>query len=358
MILNIDRLIDKYIGNLLILALQPIKLIKKFIKPKDKKIAIIKLWTLGESLLTLPSIKKLKDQGYKVDVIVTNRSSKVYELSGLADNVINFSPLLITKLFHYDYVIDFEPYFNLSALISFYLGKKNIGYNNLFRKNLYDYKIDYDDKIHTTINMAKLLKPLSIDFVPKELVPLKYTNKEKKKIDNLLSKLKFKKLIGIHTGLAETSKYRMWKIDNVERLIKKILNSKKDTIIILTGTNADQEINNKIIKKINNPRLINLSGKTNVEELSYLMTKFNVFISNDTGPMHLAAAMKTKTIGLFGPNLPERFAPFGKNNISIYKANKLKCSPCINVHKGEFRKCPYNGKCMDLITVDDVYKEI
>ena len=49
----------------------------------------------------------------------------------------------------------------------------------------------------------------------------------------------------------------------------------------------------------------------------------------------------TKTIGLFGPNLPVRFGPYGKKNVSIYKGHNCQYSPCINVHKGQVPDCLY-----------------
>ena len=84
------------------------------------------------------------------------------------------------------------------------------------------------------------------------------------------------------------------------------------------------------------------------------MKELTLFISNDTGPMHIAAAQGTPTIGLFGPNLPTRFAPFGPDNIALYE--KTPCSPCINVHKGSFPDCfnPEKGLCMKQIRVEQV----
>ena len=79
--------------------------------------------------------------------------------------------------------------------------------------------------------------------------------------------------------------------------------------------------------------------------------------------MHIAAAQGTKTIGLFGPNIPERFGPYGKGNVSIYKKYSCKFSPCINVHKGQVPDCLYAKnsndyqKCMKAITIDEVLKE-
>ncbi|MBI2653126.1 glycosyltransferase family 9 protein, partial [Candidatus Woesearchaeota archaeon] len=88
------------------------------------------------------------------------------------------------------------------------------------------------------------------------------------------------------------------------------------------------------------------------------------FIGNDAGPMHIAAAQGVKTIGLFGPNLPIRFGPYGKGNTSLYKGYNCEFSPCINVHKGQVPDClyPRNSndyqKCMKNISVNDVLKEV
>lgn len=237
------------------------------------------------------------------------------------------------------------------------MSKKAIGYSNLYRKLLYNYKVKWDKNKHVSENFSKLLKPLNIDFKPEKLIPLKYSQENKKKIDTIIKKYKNKKFIGLHLSMAETSKYRMWKLNNFEELIKKIHENYKNTIIVLTGSKTESITNKELIKKLKLPRVIDIAG-TAVGELAYLMTKFKLYISNDTGPMHLSAAMGTRTIGLFGPNLPKRYGPLGENNITIYKANKLKCSPCIIPFQGKFRKCPYNGKCMDLISVEDVYNKV
>jgi heptosyltransferase-2 len=355
--IGFQRIFDKYIGFVLItimLLFKPLKFLFK--KKNNKRIAITRIWTLGDTITCLPTLKKLKQEGYKIDVYVSNRSRKVIELSGLADKIISF-PKFILKPLYYDYVIDTEPYYNFASLISFYMGKKTIGFSNLYRKHMYNYKIKWNGNYHVSYNFARLLKPLNIKFKPKQLILLKYTKKDELIIDKTLKKVKAKKLIGIHLGMAETAKYRMWKIHSFKELIKKINVKHKNAVIILTGSKSEYEINNKLIKNLKIDRIINLAGIP-LGATAYLMTKLKVYISNDTGPMHLSAAMGCKTIGLFGPNLPKRYGPLGKDNLTIYKAKKLKCSPCIIPYEAKFRKCPYKGKCMDLITVDDVYKEV
>jgi heptosyltransferase-2 len=363
-IIPIMRNIDKYIGYLIILFLSFFKN-KKYNGSiiKGKNVLVIRLWTLGESLLILPMISRLKKDGYGVSVLITKRSRGVFENIDFVDEIVELEHFweVLKKFKKYDVVIDTEPYFNISAILGWFLGKNVAGFKGLFREKLYDFKIEYNDKIHAVYNFCNLLKPFGIDYKPEKLVPLKYTKKDKENVGKLLKEygLDNKKLIGIHCGTAETAPWRSWKKDKFALLINKL--AENGFYVILTGSKGDYKVNEKVLNMVDNrfkDKVFNFAGKTNLREFAYLLTKFEVFISNDTGPMHLSAAMGTKTIGLFGPNLPERFAPFGRGNIAIYKARNLKCSPCINVHKGEFKECRLNGKCMDLIDVRDVYSAI
>ena len=140
--------------------------------------------------------------------------------------------------------------------------------------------------------------------------------------------------------------------------------NKKNKIIFI-GNDEEKELIDNLIKKINNKnKVINAVGLFDLKTVFYLIEKCNLFIGNDAGPMHIAAAQGVKTIGLFGPNLPVRFGPYGKGNIGIYKGYNCKFSPCINVHKGQVPDClfPKNSedyqKCMKNIKVSDVIKKV
>ncbi|MFA6088475.1 MAG: glycosyltransferase family 9 protein [Candidatus Woesearchaeota archaeon] len=365
--INLIKFIDKYVGAILISILQFFTS-KKQISANDKNVLVVRIWTLGESLLVIPILKKLKEKGYHVTVLVSNRSKLVFERLNFVDEILSLEKKadLLKSFKKYDVAIDTEPYENISALLSWFFAKKTIGYGGLFRDRMYSHKIKYDDSIHTSTMIAKLLEPFNIRFIPKELIPIKFTKNEKEEMDVLLKK-KFisklghgkinKKIVGIHASTAESSPWRSWKKERFAELSDKL--TKKGFIVIFTGSKSEHSYNEKILSIIKNKEIVfNFAGETTLYELSYLLTKCDVFISNDTGPMHLSASMGTKTIGLFGPNLPERFSPLGKNNVAIYNSSELSCSPCINVHKGEFKNCKINGKCMDLITVEDVYDAV
>jgi len=75
-----------------------------------------------------------------------------------------------------------------------------------------------------------------------------------------------------------------------------------------------------------------------------------VFITTDTGPMHLAAAAGTRVVALFGPTAPWRTGPFGPSHVTVRAG--LICSPCFK------RTCDNNVRCMEEITVDEIMRKI
>ncbi len=154
--------------------------------------------------------------------------------------------------------------------------------------------------------------------------PLKYEHKHTVKIDEILNTCKHKKIICLHTWWAETSPDRFRASDNWIQLIQEIDRKYWDKVVILlTGTAFEQSWAQHILDMLPSTirgRVVSLCGKSTTFELAYLLTQCDLMISNDTWPMHLAAAMGTKTIGLFWPNIPQIFGPWPlQKNISLYK---------------------------------------
>ena len=212
-----------------------------------------------------------------------------------------------------------------------------------------------------------LVRAFYINYEFNELPKLNFSKNDKRIADRFLKDNNIKAndfVVCIAPGAAESAKSRMWPFNNYAELCDEIID-KYNSKIIFTGDINEIDLVESIQKRMDNKgKTINAAGKVTLNQLFYLIGKSDLFIGNDSGPLHIAAAQGVKTIGLFGPNLPVRFGPYGKKNIGLYKGYNCEFSPCINVHKGQVPDCLYPRdsndyqKCMKNISVNDVLKEV
>ena len=333
---KIQRFVDKYLIWFLCLAFFWLKYIpfrkEKYLK-YPKRILVIRLWALWSSLLTFPMIKQLKDfywNDVKIDLLATNRNLWVFKNQLYFQNIYNFFDLrtlfeLIFKFKDYDIVIDTEEYFRISALLSVWLGKVSVWFWEIFtRKICYNFPIKYNYQ-HQVIEYLKLLVPLLKKYeIPRKLESLKYTEKDKIKVNNFLEQYEWKIKICMHTAWAETSPDRFWAIENWKKLVEDVIDNYQDQVIVfLSWTWLDEKQVNGLLNMLDEKhkkQVVSIVNKLNLFEFAYFLENCNLMISNDTWPMHLSTAMETKTIWLFWPNLPRLFWawPLDKN-INLYK---------------------------------------
>ena len=115
--------------------------------------------------------------------------------------------------------------------------------------------------------------------------------------------------------------------------------------IILFGSDADRETTKTIQQAAGRP-LIDLAGRTNLRTAVALIARCGLFVSNDSGLMHVAGALDIPTIAVFGSTNPITTAPLGEKSVIIYKG--AACSPCLK------ETCPADFRCMEMIETDEV----
>ena len=116
-------------------------------------------------------------------------------------------------------------------------------------------------------------------------------------------------------------------------------------IPVVVGGPKEKEVFEEIIANTKTPP-INLIGRTSLKELAYVIQNAQAFVGGDTGPMHLAAAMGTKVVALFGPTDPKRNGPYGEGHQALLVSRK--CQGCWK------RSCPENVDCLAEITTESV----
>lgn len=364
---------DRYLGSVICRILALLKSGKTANLESPKKILIIQLWGIGETILTLPALDAFRNKYPDAEIILlaTKRNHDIYYNRNFKIITLNLNPFSILSFIlknykKYDLVVDMEEYLNVSSILSFFAGKYNVGFSHGARAKLYSKKAVYNDRQHCVQAFLDLAGALGISYNSGALPKLNFDAEDESFAADFLGRNGIKKgdfLVGIAPGAAESAKSRTWPLENYIRLAEELI-QKHNAKVILIGSENEKILSAEIMKKLNDKNIIDSIGKLNLRQLFCLMEKLSLFIGNDAGAMHIAAAQGVKTIGLFGPNLPVRFAPYGKNNVAVYKGEICKFSPCINVHKGEVPDClyPKNSedyqKCMKNIRVGDVLMEI
>lgn len=122
-------------------------------------------------------------------------------------------------------------------------------------------------------------------------------------------------VVGLHAGhhvrrLRRRPHAKQWPTERYVEVVGGLLDRGAGRVV-LTGTRLEAEVNAAIARSASSSRVVDLSGRTDLETLAALMERCALFVAPDTGPGHLAAAMRTPLVSLFGPKSPERMGPLG-----------------------------------------------
>lgn len=202
----------------------------------------------------------------------------------------------------------------------------------------------FSDKHETTRNLDVLVRA-SIP-TPIHNTTFAVSPEDEKWVSNFLTSQQIRdedSVIAIHPG--SPIPLKRWLTGRYAEVADWLVSHKRAQILFV-GVKDEIPIINEIQGKMS-AESKNIAGMTNIPQLASILRKCSIFIGNDSGPMHLAAAVGIKTIGLFGPGDPQRFGPVGKYCQTIRK--KLDCPPCTGV------SCKYGSEgCMSKIHIADV----
>lgn len=154
-------------------------------------------------------------------------------------------------------------------------------------------------------------------------------------------------IVGINPGAAYGSA-KCWLPARFREVVEKLLENPK-VIILFFGDKVGAPLVEEISRFFPPNRVINLAGQTNLRELMAFIQACHVFLTNDSGPMHIASALGTPLTALFGSTDDYITGPYGGGEI-IHKHTP--CSPCYR------RECPIDFRCMTRIETHEVYHKL
>ncbi len=322
-----------------------------------KKILLIKPRGIGDIVLSTIVLDNLKHHFpfAKIDYLTEYFAKPALKNNPLVNEILTMhkSDLSLKVAWQlrkrkYDLIIDLwsNP---RSAQITFFSGAKlRVGY--AYRGRKYAYNIlgtSSKGEVHSAEHNLELLKPLGVDIISKNIhyylgdIEKLFAN-EYFSENNLLNKTVF----GIIPAGGWDSK-RCDKHKWVE-ICKASIENFNCKILVLWGP-GDEGDAEFIKQNLGNDCL--LAPKSSLTQMSALILNCNLIIANDSGPMHIAAALKVPTLGIFGPTNPKAHGPYSSNSDYVIK-DDLFCIICNKL------VCPYQHECMTQLDVSVVINKI
>ena len=213
---------------------------------------------------------------------------------------------------------------------------------NAFHSNVPE---PYGDERYVVLNRLEQLKFVGIKSRDTRL-NLYLRDEDFARVDEMLKGYGARKFIGFQMGASTVSRQWFWQR---WRELAGIILERTDAVIVLTGSPAERAMTAQLDEELRSARVIDAAGKFSLREAAALIARLDVLITPDTGPLHVAAALKTPTIGLFAVASPVNSNPDFDENIHKFIKKPRTCSPCIG------KNCKFQ-ECMLQIGAHEVWE--
>jgi len=331
-----------------------------------KKILVRTPNWVGDAVMTLPALAALAElyDGASISILAKKTVIPIYENHPAVSGIIEYSEdhqglrgrFRLSKELragNFQLAVLFQNAFDAAFLSFISRIPLRAGYGRDMRSGLLTEAVPFTaevKKLHHIDYYLNIIKALGGSVTATRPMPRLYAGQEAmKNAQALLTKagLWGRDLIGTAPG-ASYGPAKMWPAERFgEALLR--LSKKLGAVPLIFGGQGDAESAEKVFALINKkiPGALNLAGKTGLAECMALLRGLRLFITNDSGAMHMASALGVPTLAIFGSTDPALTGPTGPNTEFIIK--KRPCNPCFD------RVCQYGHMdCMRAITVDEV----
>ncbi len=341
-----------------------------------KTIAISKFVGMGSIVQSVALLKTLRKNFPHARIIFITKESnralfacipEVDEVFGIADS--DLMSLLISNvkiLFRLwknkpDVYIDLEIHSNYSSILStLSMSRNRMGFfkdDKTYRKGIYTHMLFFNMKSAISETYLQFARLLSC----KEIISEIYLPLSDARISDALAifrKSGLPEIVGpyilINANASDLRLERRWPEARVVELVKLLTADFPNYSMVLMGDKQEMKYIHGISKQLAAyPQVIDASGKWSLSELMVCIQNAALLLTNDTGPMHLAFALKAPVVSLFGPCSPQQYGGREKS-IAIYK--NVYCSPC--VHDFLIPPCQGDNQCMKKIQVEEVRQAV
>lgn len=359
-----------------------------------KNILFVELSEMGSAVIAYSALRKARERfGAEIYFLIFERNRESVDLLKVLpeaqvitikdDNLVLFlisfcQALYKIRSLRVDSVIDMELFSRCTALISFLSGAdRTVGFyrytwEGLYRGSFWTHPVLYNPHIHMAENFLALTGalaeapgalPLLKRNVSSEVVPLPVLQASREDLRAIWESLRESApdlgpldplvIINPDPGLLAL---RGWPLSRFAELCQRLAARTPRLRVVMVGLKRAAACAAEISASVPPAQFIDFSGRTrNLAELSVLLGLGAAFVTNDSGPAHLASLTPIRSFVLFGPETPKLYGPLGKHMTCFHAG--LACSPCFAATNHRRTVCTDN-QCLKAIEVDEVYRAV
>ncbi len=315
---------------------------------------------IGDAVMATPALEDIRNlfPSARITVLASEPIAELLENLPCIDEFIIFSRAQGEKTLEFNRIIQElkKREYDLGILLTrsfssawmYWKGnvRWRLGFKDHWRSLLLNIAVSLPkEEEHDVFTYRKLLSPFGLMAATRQPM-LVVTEDEKAQMQKTLQPLcKDKDLIVLNPGAAYGSA-KCWPKERFRGVAEALLTQGKSVIFI--GDAKTRALIDEIMDGLSGP-VFNFAGRTTIRQLIALLYFSRVVVSNDSGPMHIAAALGKPLVAIFGSTNPKRTGPFA-TGLVIKK--EIPCSPCYK------RVCPKNFECMTSISVEEVLEAI
>ncbi|HTP81226.1 MAG TPA: putative lipopolysaccharide heptosyltransferase III [Bacteroidota bacterium] len=333
-----------------------------------ERIIVIQTAFIGDVILTLPLIQILRKKfpSARLDVVVVPRAANLLDHHPAVSNIVPYDKRgrqrglggfmeMVRRLRAERYDLALVPHRSLRSAALARASKVPvcIGFRTSVGRMLMTATVPYLAGVHEVERNMALLKPLGIDVAVRELPTLYPSAADEARVDAWLTAI----MPGIEGALIGVAPGTIWNTKRWPKerfaLVAQALAAQGNRVVLIGGP-EDASLAGEIASTVNDRRVATAAGALTLLESAALIRRCQQLITNDSAPMHMAVAMRTPVIALFGATVPAfGFAPYGEHD-TVVETNGLSCRPC-SIHGGD--RCPIGTfDCMLHISADRVVR--
>ncbi len=338
----------------------------------NRPIAVFKFFGLGSIVEATPLLRAIRTRYPHAPLVFVSFSGnrELLELSGLCQHVyvirtggigVFARDVLATvwrlRQIRVQAVVDLELFSKFSTLLAFASGAPvRVGYhlNDFWRYSLVTHPVNYNYFRHLSDVFCEAGEAIDAPVARRALEPFSLPPAARQAALALLDSHGWRRgqrLLGVNVNAAELSLERRWPLDRFAAVIERLLAADAQLRVVLTGSGDEQGYVEQILPFLSataRQRTIVGCGRLSLAEFLAAVELMDVLLTNDSGPLHLAAAQGAAIVSIWGPTRPAFYAPAVANHRAVFA--DYRCSPCVGLFTTfEGMWCGRAAWCMQMI---------